>query len=318
METSEDLNGLYQGAQSQEEFHKVWELGLKKEAELIGLGWLTHERAMIILPGFWARYYELLKFGGTPEKIADLCQRVGYYFRSFNREAVELVINYGYLLSAIISQLSGDHATAGIINKELVQLASSSGSVPLALKVAGSLGLEKMKRGEFEKAIRIFSSAKEDFPEASNLPEAWQHLANIINQQGLSKLNLSDQKEGRVEKLNLISSAIVDLRDAEDLYMRVVPPPLKHLSGIQNRLITAAIKLLLNERTDRTVEAAHKIQEAFSAGDKAKAIQLILELRAIDVKSWDNIEGEVPGSAYAFVESIKLGLRLPEELLREV
>jgi len=323
-ETIKELKELYTKAVTPRDYWQVWEKSLALRAELpsdIPLAIL----AKIMLNGFWARYYRIKK--SLPELQYDreiLYDEVALYFHALTTgDDLEITINYGYLLSIILSQLKEAPKSAERINDEISRLVKSDGNVVLGLKVINAQGLNAMQKKDWQGAIVILTTAKQKFQEALNIPEALQHFANILNNRGLSRLNLSDGVEGWKEKKGLISSAIVDLRDAEQLYMKVTPPPLKHIDGLENRLIMAAMRILSLEGGE-LAKAGERIKAAFETKNREGAKKIIFSLRELtmdDVKMIAKIEGKlesevvISGDTMVFVGAIQVGLRMADEFL---
>ncbi|MEK9135291.1 MAG: hypothetical protein AAB451_03275 [Patescibacteria group bacterium] len=319
-ERAKEIGELYAKLITKEGYHKAWELAraLEKDIWVESGGFSMFLSSKWVVKGYWARYYELLKFDGTAEEKNDLCWRIARYFGLLNSrgEDIETELDYGYLLSVAVSNLLYDTVGAEEINMELQELVKKTNSVPAILKMANACGLGTDKTGDRAGAIAIFSKVAEEYQYFMDRPEVQQHFANILNNRGLVRLNLSDEVKDWGEKRNLICSAIVDLWNAEDLYMKVVPPPLKHIDDIQNRFVMAAIRLLSIETAD-LVGIAQKIKTAFEAKNKDEAKRLIFELKETKVKSWDEIEVGVPAPTMTFIGSIQIGLRLAEEFLEK-
>ena len=241
-EKIKELDELYAKATTQEEYHRIWELARELEIEMDQRRLPVADIAKAILNGFWARYYEVRKFDKTKRNIDELYIWVNNYFESVKRVDIELAVNYGYLLSVIVGQLQEDTKFAKSINEEISRLVKKSKNVALGLKVLNGRGLNAMQKKEWQEAIAIFTTAEQNFPEAPNIPEARQHLGNIVNNRGLSRLNLSDEVENPEQKKEMIRSGVWDLLTAMNLYFMVPSIPLKHLEGIRNRLRLAKDK----------------------------------------------------------------------------
>jgi len=319
-ERIKELNTLYTKATTEEEYVQAYESALSYYYEASLAGEPLQVLAEILLPGYWAGYYWLKRFPQNDEeeqkqKINLHVCWVDQYYRQLPKEDIEIKLNYGYLLSVILNELKGDSKEAQKVDAEIQRLAEETKNVAIALKVINAQGLTAMQKKDWPAAIAIYSQAEQNFREAFDIPEAWQHLANTLNNRGMSKLNLSDGIDDRQEKRSLISSGIVDLWDTEELYIKVTPPPLKHIDGIENRLIMAAYRLLLTERFVEEVEIGRKIKEAFEAKDREGAKKLIFDLKGLEVKSWDKIEGTIPGDTMTFIRSIQIGLQMADEFL---
>lgn len=319
-EKIKELNTLYAKATTEEEYAQAYESAVSYYHEASRAGEPFQVLAEILLPGYWAEYHRLKKF--PQEDEAEQKQKINFhvswvdqYYRQLPKEDVELKLNYGYLLSVILNELKGDFEEAQKVDAEIQRLAKETKNVAIALKVINAQGLTAMQKKDWPAAIAIFSQAEQNFREAFDIPKAWQHFANTLNNRGLSRLNLSDGTDPRQEKRGLISSGIVDLWNAEELYMKVTPPPLKHIDGIENRLIMAAYRLLLTERFVEEVEIGRKIKEAFEAKDREGAKKLISGLKGLEVKTWEKIEGTVPGDTMTFIGSIQIGLQMADEFL---
>ncbi len=234
---------LYAQATTKEEYLRVLQVAheIDEEAERQGLPQTTRLRAA--LNGLWARYYEARKFGIAPGCIDELYESVKTGVNLVDAEGdMELAINYRYLLSVVVGQLKKDPEEAAKIDEEMQRLVKDSKNIPLALRVINARGLNAMQKEDWQEAITIFTTAEQDFPEASNIPEARQHLGNTVNNRGLSKINLSDKMQDRGYKKEVIRSAVWDLLVAMNLYFMVPLIPLKHLEGIRNRLRLAKEK----------------------------------------------------------------------------
>jgi len=241
-ERTKELDELYAKATTQEEYHRIWKAAQEVEKEARAQNLPINVRVRAALNGFWARYYEVRKFARTRENIDELYGLVKQATTWIGKEDVELAVNCRYLLSVIIGQLKEDLEEAGRIDEELRQLVKDTGNVPLALRVINAQGLNAMQRKDWQEAIAIFTSAEQNFPEASNVPEARQHLGNTVNNRGLSKLNLSNEMEDLEQKKEMVRSGVQDLLAAMNLYFRVPLIPQKHLEGIRNRLRVAKDK----------------------------------------------------------------------------
>lgn len=272
-ETVRNLDDLYARAISPEECHRVYVEAIEA-ANQEGLSF--NDRARITLPGLWARYHEFLKSSSGEEEFFSKQVEAWFIWEG----DVELAMNYGCLLSVVLGELEGNSVRAGIVIQQVQRLADTAGSITSLLKVCNTQGRIAMQKNDWPGAIRIFGSV--DRFRASKAAENLQPLGNIINNRGLTKLNLSDEVKDRDRKRSLIFSAIIDLWNASWLYMEVIPPPLKHIEGVTNRLIMAAIRLLQTEEkglaeTGREAKAAFEAQER----EKAKKIILGIDLPAI-------------------------------------
>ncbi len=319
-ERVKEIGELYAKPITKEGYHKAWELTRALEKDIFAeRGDLIQSAAKWVIKGYWARYYGLLKFGGTAEEKNDLSWRVARYYGSLNDPGdIETKVDYGYLLSVAVSHLMGDTVGAEEIDMELRELVENTTSVPVLLKVANACGLGTDKAGDRAGAIAIFSEAELGYRYFMDMPEVRQHFANILNNRGLVKLNLSDEVKDWGEQRNLICSAIIDLWNAEELYIKVTLPGLilKHIDGIENRFILAAIRLLSIETAD-LVDIAQKIKTAFEAKNRNEAKRLILGLKEAKIVSRDKIEVGVPEATMTFIGSIQIGLRMADEFLEK-
>lgn len=316
-ERIKELKDAYAKATNREEFQKVWELGRGLEAEMVREQWprpSVNIIAKAVLVGYWARYYELKKFQRIPEEVNRLHMFVRDYFEVIDKRDVELVVGYGCLLSAIIGQLLEKPDEVAKIDREISGFTIGGGNFILIFQEINAQGLNVMKKKDWSLAIEIFSR-NEQVHRSAITPGAKQYFANILSNRGLSKLNLSDERPHRRDQRDLISSAIVDLREAGEIYMEVVPPPLKHIDGLENRFIMAAIRLLLTEHFIEEAEIAEKIQEAFGAEKREEAKKIIFGIKELNVKAWNKIEGNVPGDTWVFIRAIQLGLKMADEFL---
>jgi tetratricopeptide (TPR) repeat protein len=312
-ERAKELEDLYTKAITPDNYHVVYMAAINAANEKgVSLG----GGARIMLPGLWAHYYELRKSKlSWAEGDNFFSNQIKSWLSAIARGDIELRLNYSYLLSVVLGELEKNLEGAGKVNEEMQTLVKNTGNIGLALRVINAQGLTAMQKKDWPEAITIFRAAERNFPEALGTPEALQHLGNTLNNRGLAKLNLSDVVSQK-EKGDLICSAIVDLWNAEDLYMKVIPPPLKHIDGIINRFIMAATRLLSIETADMII-IAQKIKTAFEAKNRDEAKRLIFELKETKVKSWDKIEVGVPAPTMTFIGSIQIGLRLAEEFLEK-
>lgn len=316
-----ELNALYAKATAEEEYARAYKCAVSYYRQASDAGESFQALAGILLPGYWAEYYRLKKFPRKDEakqkqEINLLASQADQYYRQLPKEDIELKLNYGYLLSVILNELKRNPEEARKVDAEIQGLIKGTGRVAIAFKVINPQGLTAMQKKDWPAAIAIFSQVEQNFQEVSGILGGWQNFANIINNRGLSKLNLSDETDSLQEKRGLISSGIVDLWNAEGLYMKVVPPPLKHIDGIQNRLIVAAYRLLLTEGSEEA-KIGRNIKEAFEAKDREEAKRLIFGLGGLETKTWEKIEGIVPGDTMTFIESIQVGLHMADEFLEK-
>lgn len=245
-EKTKDLDELYAKATTKEEYHRAWEMAKELEQDISAKrGILVKWSAQAILNGFWARYYELLKFNRTGSDINELYHRIANYYHGLEeKDDIDLKVSYGYLFSMITSQLEGDLQEAEKIDEEISQLAEKGGNVVSVLRSVNAQGLNAMKKEDYPGAIAIFDKGWRFFPEHKHNPETFRHFGNICNNRGLSKIHLSGQAQKRSEKVKLLWGGIQDLTLATSIYISEDSPPLKHLEGIKNRLKLAQIRCI--------------------------------------------------------------------------
>lgn len=239
-ERAKELDELYAKAISREDYQRVWQLSQEIREQFRGQPLAI--RAKATLSSYWARYYEVRKFARTESSIDNLYGLIKQLIDALSPKEIELIVNFKYLLSMIAGELKGDEEEAERLNREMDNLVRRTNNIPLGLKVVNAQGLAAMRWKEWQKAIEIFTQARERFSEASGIPEARQHLGNTVNNRGLAKLNLSDEVREPEEKKATILSGVWDLLDALTLYFRVSTIPKKHLEGIRNRLKGAIIR----------------------------------------------------------------------------
>ena len=329
-EKIKELNALYAKATTEEEYAQAYKSAVSYYYEASRAGEPFQVLAEIMLPGYWAEYYRLKKFPQKDEteqeqKINFHVSWVDQYYRQVPKENTELKLNYGYLLSVSFNYLKGDFEEARKVDEEIQRLAKETKNIAIIIKAINAHGLTAMQKKDWPAAIAIFSRAEKSFTEAFDVPDVWQHFANTLNNRGMSRLNLSDGTDQWQEKRGIISSGIVDLWNAEELYMKVTPPPLKHIDGIENRFIMAAIRLLSTEGKE-LAEMGQKVKAAFEAKDRDGAKKLIFTLRAItdaDFKKLTNIEGKLEpevvadGGTMTFIKSVQIGLQMADEFLEK-
>ena len=203
--------------------------------------------------GFFARYYLVRKYVRTAPMIGKLEDDVSLVYRSiFRVKYPTLSIKYGYLLSVILTELGGDPVGADAITAEIRELAKISDDPASLLRVINAHGLREKSLGNFEEAIEVFSQVQEyiDTPE---IPDAAvRHIANIVNNRGLTKLEKIDsisREEGDIT----IPLAMEDLIQAGRYYLGEKEIPIGHLQGILNRFDKAR-KILekLSELTEKS------------------------------------------------------------------
>jgi len=315
----EDLKDLYSKARNREDFEKVWQVGKDLAADMNRQEFLSVDIYKSIMPALWARYYLAKKFGKKEDDILNFYNWVGEAWEVSRKAAdTELIFSSGYLLSAIKSQLQQKIEEADEINREMEKLVKDIGDTAAALKVINAEGLAAMQRREWPEAIHLFDRVKKLFPDARKVPVVCQHLANIYNNRGLSWLNLSDEVKQSIVKRGFIFSAIWDLNEAAGLYMGVVPPPLKHIQGVENRLIISVSKLLIAGRELKEEEIGKKIKEIFSAGNKKEAREIILNLIPAEIRSEYKTDGDVlSGDIMLFIESVQKQLIYIDKFLKE-
>ncbi len=288
-EKTKSLKELYAAARAPADYIGMIFLRQELEKDMIAEKKTTGEIAAAILPGFWGEYHVNKKFGCNKRQTERLLVRLKQvYLLMKEKKEIELVINYGYLLSCAYGQLMDDQEESLKIIQEISKMAKESDNVSLVLKAINAEGLVAMKMKEWQEAIWIFDSGQIIFPEAKNIPDAKQHLANIINNRGLAKINNDDRK--------LIPQAVKDLREALDLYMEIKPPPLKHIEGIQKRLIVATTKIVFDKN----------IYELFAAGRKEEAERIIFSLKGADLS----------GEELVSLGIIREGLQIADNFLK--
>lgn len=278
-----EMEALFAAARSFSDYLKVWEKAWENSAEAVDVKWSLFEKAAIRLFGLWAGYYLLKKYPEEASKMIEvrtLARIVMGYYQSL--EDLEMKVNYGYLLSVIQSNLQSDPAEAEKTDDEIENLVKEKGNVAIVLKVINARALTSRQRKDWSDAITIASKATRYYTEAYYVPEARQQYANILNNAGLSKLDLSDDVKEVHEKEYNIVSGINDLSNALKMYISVDPLPQKHLDGIQNRFVIAAYKLLLISGTEEEKELGRKIKLAFEAKDGATAKNLVINFKGYE------------------------------------
>ncbi|MFA4998744.1 MAG: hypothetical protein WC514_01870 [Candidatus Paceibacterota bacterium] len=312
-----ELKDLYSGAITESDLKKAWQLGKsfmmeKQKERCLEIGVYA-----VILPALWARYHLANEFGKTEEDIFNFYTWAeGGWISSKSAGDVESIFSFGYLLSTVESRLLRNIDEAKKIIEEMYKLLNGIGDTASVLKVITADGLVAEQRGDYQGAIDIFSKADDLCPDARNDVSVQQHLANIWNNCGLSRLNLSDKTEHITDKRKIVSSAIRDLNKAARLYMKVDPPPLKHIRGVGNRLIMSAIKLLLASSELEEEAIGKSIAEAFSANDRKTAIGIILGIVPAKANGEYKVDGDVLSKHIALsIRSIQGQLRKTEEFL---
>jgi len=319
IESVKELKELYSKARTQEDFEKVWQFGKDLAVDMNRQNFPSIDIYNLIIPALWARYYLAKKFGKTEDDILNFYNWIGEAWElSLKAGDTELIFSSGYLLSVVKSQLQQKVEDADKINGEMEKRIKDIGDMAATLKVINAEGLAAMQRKEWSEAIYLFDKVKKLFPDARKALPDCQHFANICNNRGLSGLSLSDEVKHSIVKRAFIFSAIWDLNEAAWLYMMIVPPPLKHIQGVENRLILAVSKLLIVGRELDEEELGKKIGKTFSDGKKKEAREIILSLIPAEIRSEYKVDGDVlSGDIMLFIKSAQEQLRDIDKFLNE-
>ena len=146
-------------------------------------GYSLDERHNISLPGYWAEYYWYLKGGQSPciggysiEKLYTLVARRHESKKKameamlasgvkpeldVHEKALELIVNYGYLLAEIAANLQNDSSLANIIIGEIRRLAERTRKFHLILKTFNGEIAVALAQEEWQKAIEIARKAED-------------------------------------------------------------------------------------------------------------------------------------------------------------
>lgn len=269
IERIKELKSLYEGTVGEMDYRNVIAVANFLEDDMESAGLTADEIYEAVYPGFFARYYLVRKYERTAPMIGGLVADVSsIYHDMISGDNSELKIKYGYLLSLVFSELAEDPAKAEEVGAEVCKLAEENGDFVSLLREFNSHGLREKKLGNFEEAIRIFSQV-EEFVDA---PEATRHIANIINNRGLSMLEMIESFGREKGDIN-ISLAMEDLIKAGRLYLSEEEISRGHLTGILNRFDKARklIKGAKREPMSSTDEWTERAMSAAvdQAGDKA-------------------------------------------------
>jgi len=313
IESVKELKELYSKARTQEDFEKVWQFGKDLTTDMNRQDFLLIDIYDSIMPALWARYYLAKKFGKTEDDILNFYNWIGEAWElSLKAGDTELIFSSGYLLSVVKSQLQQKVEDADKINGEMEKRIKDIGDITATLKVINAEGLAAMQKKEWSEAIYLFDKVKKLFPDVRKVPIDCQHFANICNNRGFSGLSLSDEVKHSIVKRAFIFSAIWDLNEAAGLYMMIVPPPLKHIQGVENRLILAVSKLLVAGRELDEEGLGKKIRKTFSDGKKKEAREIILRLIPAEIRSEYKVDGDV------LSEDIMLFIKSVQEQLKDI
>ncbi len=228
-ERIEEIGALYAKAVDEEEYTTVMENSLLLREEMEKAGCILEEIAEAVFSGFFARYYWIRKFFINEEVTEGLKEEVKKFYERITDPLLK--VRYGYLLAIIVGELEEDFDEAKRLNKEIRQIAESTGNISEILREINSRGLQAAKEGNHILAIKIFS----EIEAFTNIPEkAFRHAGNILNNRGASKIR---------GDISPIDGAVDLIAAVADYYLREEEPSLKHLDGIRNRLREAQEKI---------------------------------------------------------------------------
>lgn len=237
-----ELPELYGKARTKEEYKKVVELR-EIYANTLKANLATPDTVVsIVLPGYWAEYYYLLKFPAdvTEEDKDDFMKMIDMLVLQTKDSSVKAELLY--LESVAWSHLMDNQENADWCNDEFKKLVSEGKvSITQVLKGINSRVIKEMDAKNWQDAVKIGDEIKRFSEEVINQQENIGAAANIINNRGASKVR------GDID----IVDGTKDLVTALDYYLKQVPVPMKHIEGIRNRL-NEAVKKLKQDKNSRS------------------------------------------------------------------
>lgn len=263
---TKELNELYAKATTKEDYRKAAEITLTI-AEFLND---NEEIISKTIKGWWARYYELLKFVKDSAEKKLFVERIEFWYGKITNP--EIKVNFGYLYATALSSLADNTEKAEKINQEIKILAEKTGNTSLILQTINSRGIKEMAAKNWEEAVKIFSELDPFYTETLKEQENLLPTANIFNNRGASLIR------GGIDPV----SGATYLLYAAGFYSRQELPPAKHFKGLPDRL----------------KEAIDKLQSVTGIPNCKEILALIIEARNLLLPVSDTIQQAQPQKEY--------------------
>lgn len=218
-ELAKELETAYSKATTREEYNKVCQIADKIKDLLDS----NEEILSKTIKGWWARYYEFLKFIENYQERKSFVKSIERWYETIRDS--ELRIGFGYLYAVALADLIGDIEKSEKISNEIEGLAVSSGKTHLLLQTINARGIIGMS-ANFKDAILYFNKIDDFMPAELLEPECLPNTANILNNRGISQIR---------GKLDAIKGT-TDLLRAIEVYSLIDNPPAKHFERLKNRM----------------------------------------------------------------------------------
>lgn len=277
---AKELDAAYAKATTRQDYANVCRIAGRIEELLDN----NEEKLSKTLKGWWARYYEFLKFVENYQERKSFVESIERWYETIRDS--ELRIGFGYLYTVALADLIGDIEKSEKISHEIEGLAVSSGKTHLLLQVVNARGIIEMSAKNFKDAIIYFNKIDDFMPAELLEQECLPNTANILNNRGISQIR---------GKLDAIKGT-TDLLRAIEVYSLIDNPPVKHFEGLKNRMREAV---------------EYMSSEDVQIHNKDQILHLAKEARDMVAIVGDDIKSMSTNSKYF------QNLRISSELIRE-